>query len=356
VAKSTESYRKTQLLIVLVSLLLHTCILLFLFYVYSSLHLLTDISRTAKKQESPVLLFSQPKPKPKLQPVPEPEPKTLEWASTNPGLRTVASSSQRHALVGQTGTAESEVETEQDKPDSSIEEDDQLSDMAELIDAIEMIDQKQKITQKAPVSDKESVTEKIDAKIDEVQSQSHAIYVQQQPEGTTKSEKVHQKDIDTSKNRAEATQDKQKKRLVKKRVSPQAQQMMQRIASSFMHEARDQQEHVVTVIGDPRKLPTAEQIKRERYIAKLQECLYASYVTLRSYMPRLHEKPRDFMISIRVHRDGSADDIKVMQSSTHAGLDQFYVKVFQDASRSFPPLPPYFPYSYYEFRWLLCFE
>jgi hypothetical protein len=142
-------------------------------------------------------------------------------------------------------------------------------------------------------------------------------------------------------------------KTARKSVSPKAQQLMARIASSFMHEAQDEQQHVVTIIGDPNKMPTAEQIKREQYLAKLQQCFYTSHSTLRNHMPRIHEKPINPIISMKVHRDGSASSICMIKSSSNTELDQFYLLVFQDASRSFPPLPSYFPLSYYIFQWLI---
>jgi outer membrane biosynthesis protein TonB len=130
-----------------------------------------------------------------------------------------------------------------------------------------------------------------------------------------------------------------------------SQRLMASLAASFLHEARDEQDHEITIIGDPRRMPTADQIKHERYLARLQQCLHTSCITLMPHAPALTEWPGNPTIRMKLNRDGSISNLTLVKSSQNGALDRFFMMAFQDAGRSFPPLPSYFPRPFYMCNW-----
>jgi outer membrane biosynthesis protein TonB len=136
-------------------------------------------------------------------------------------------------------------------------------------------------------------------------------------------------------------------------ISPRAQKIMSRIASSFIHAAKDEQAHCISIIGDSNRMPTADQIKKERYLARLQQCLQVSLTTMRPHMPSIREQVTDTLISLKLHRDGSVSEIVIKRGSNYPALDQFYIAAFLDASHSFPPLPSYFSLDFYTIQWIV---
>jgi outer membrane biosynthesis protein TonB len=130
-----------------------------------------------------------------------------------------------------------------------------------------------------------------------------------------------------------------------------SQRLMASLAASFLHEARDEQDHEITIIGDPRRMPTADQIKHERYLARLQQCLHTSCITLMPHAPALTEWPGNPTIRMKLNRDGSISNLTLVKSSQNGALDSFFMMAFQDAGRSFPPLPSYFPRPFYMCNW-----
>jgi hypothetical protein len=134
-------------------------------------------------------------------------------------------------------------------------------------------------------------------------------------------------------------------------LSEPSKRMMRNIAASFLHAARDEREHEITIIGDPRRMPTAEQLKQERYLARLQQCIYTSHITLRSLEPKLTTHPGNLTIRMKLNRDGSISDLTLIRPSLNPEIDRFFMLVFKDAGRSFPPLPSYLTRSYYICTW-----
>jgi len=129
---------------------------------------------------------------------------------------------------------------------------------------------------------------------------------------------------------------------------------MAHIAQGFSQYVREEGEHTINVMGDPRKLPTEQQLKQHHYIEKLLQCLHASYATLKTFDPAMMRIPtQDPVITMVAHRNGSVSDIRIVRSSESSTIDDFYIRLFKDAGNSFPPLPSYFPYDSYRINWLI---
>ena len=128
---------------------------------------------------------------------------------------------------------------------------------------------------------------------------------------------------------------------------------MAQIAQGLAGYTKEEGEHTINVMGDPRRLPTEQQLKQHHYIEKLLQCLHASYATMKSKEPPIARKYPDPLLTFIIHRDGSITDVRITQSSTYPALDAFYVAWFSDAGRSFPPLPTYFQYDTYRLNWII---
>lgn len=124
------------------------------------------------------------------------------------------------------------------------------------------------------------------------------------------------------------------------------------IAKGFMNYARvntpgppSDSNHAVTVIGAQAGKATEEQLRYERYAAKLFKCIQTSLtILLRNF--RFIHKPdvQNLALNFVMDIDAKGDiaGLIVRQSTGNQQFDAFMIKVLQHASKSFPPLPIYF--------------
>jgi hypothetical protein len=357
-----ECHHRKQFFICLLSLLLHLLILFLLFYTYQSQKHIEKVKRTelAKKTDTPVLLFSKEEPPP------------LEWASTNPSKGMSSRPSISAAQPAPVSESMQRTDTDHHKiPQQGVPE--TLPDLSDIAKDIQITQSTVPDTKTAETKTEDATILDVLKKIDpvvvppapavadakkysdfaEASSDRPALAKREPIKIYPKSPITEQKKVAMAAPPPTSAPQAARPPIRQAAITPQAQRMMERIASSFMHAARDEQEHVITIIGDPRRLPTADQIKRERYLAKLQECFHTSCATLRSQFPHITERPTEPIISMKVHRDGSVSNITVIKPSNNAAVDQFYHTIFLDASRSFPPLPPHFPRDFYIFQWII---
>lgn len=132
-----------------------------------------------------------------------------------------------------------------------------------------------------------------------------------------------------------------------------AAQQLAAFAKGYLDQQASQGSDMVTLVGgNPNKRPTAEQLKYERYWAKLQWCLQNSFqINKDNYQAT---KPMRCMMKVyfRVHRDGSLFDLHIIQGSGDRTLDAFMHNAFEYAGSSFPPLPTFIQ-DPYAMTWLI---
>lgn len=120
------------------------------------------------------------------------------------------------------------------------------------------------------------------------------------------------------------------------------------ITRGYLQQLQDEGENLIkTLGGDPNKKPTAEQLKYERYLAKIQWCLQNAHnINQEKCMP---QEPIESAMKIYfvLNRDGKMTGFKILQSSGKAYVDQYISSLFQFASSSFPPLPAYIKEEYF---------
>jgi outer membrane biosynthesis protein TonB len=332
----SSCYHKTHALIVIITLLLHLIVLFILFFAYKQ--------HVQREHEEEV------------------------WASTNPTPTTpplqillmddTPLASTQQSVVATTPSLidqQKEEQREEQILDTHIEEK-PLKSIAVADAAImqppedarvpEQMPKTEEAVQKAVQDEKPQVVVQKTPTLPKKPTESRAV---QKPSVVVEPQKITQAKPYQPKPVAPAQSTQRRQATLPPRKS--SQRLMASLAASFLHEARDEQDHEITIIGDPRRMPTADQIKHERYLARLQQCLHTSCITLMSHAPALTEWPGNPTIRMKLNRDGSISNLTLVKSSQNGALDRFFMMAFQDAGHSFPPLPSYFPRPFYMCNW-----
>lgn len=83
---------------------------------------------------------------------------------------------------------------------------------------------------------------------------------------------------------------------------------------------------------------TRKQLVLEQYLSKMGKNIEVSFSSLRSERPnKIMKQP--LTISLTIKPTGHLESIVLVKSSGLPDMDQFFVRVFQDAGFSFPPVP-----------------
>ena len=129
----------------------------------------------------------------------------------------------------------------------------------------------------------------------------------------------------------------------------QAQQALAGIMSGYLEQLQNEGENLIkTIGGDPNKKPTAEQIKYERYLAKIQWCLQNAHNINQDKCLNHEPVQAKLTLFFTLDRLGKMSNLRIMQSSGNNFVDTYILSLFNSASSSFPPLPSYIkedPYS-----------
>jgi outer membrane biosynthesis protein TonB len=128
----------------------------------------------------------------------------------------------------------------------------------------------------------------------------------------------------------------------------QARKALAGITRGYLQQLHDEGENLIkTLGGDPNKKPTAEQLKYERYLAKIQWCLQNAHSINQEKCQPQEALEAVMKIYFVLNREGKMTGFKIIQSSGKAYVDQYISSLFQFASSSFPPLPAYVKEDYF---------
>lgn len=125
------------------------------------------------------------------------------------------------------------------------------------------------------------------------------------------------------------------------------------IAQGLMQKMQENSQHYVETRGGREGQPTAEQLKYERYIAKLFACIQKS-IRIHKHNLQIQvyqEAEVDFQLTL--NRNGSLANLRLIRSSGVRQLDDFILFVVQDAASSFPPVPSYLKQTSYPLGFIL---
>ncbi len=112
------------------------------------------------------------------------------------------------------------------------------------------------------------------------------------------------------------------------------------ITQGFIHQMQNEGNDTIKSNGDPNKLPTDAQLKRERYLARLIWCIQNTMQIHRRSINGI-DKAENPMLLIALNKDGYLEDLRIIKTSNNRELDRFMLFIFKEASSSFPPVPHY---------------
>ncbi len=122
----------------------------------------------------------------------------------------------------------------------------------------------------------------------------------------------------------------------------QARKALAGITKGYLEQLTQEGNNLIkTIGGDPHKMPTAEQLKYERYLAKIQWCLQNAHDINRGKCENHHSIQATIKMHFKISRAGTMSDLRIVQSSGDQFVDKYIFSLFQYASSSFPPLPAY---------------
>jgi outer membrane biosynthesis protein TonB len=125
------------------------------------------------------------------------------------------------------------------------------------------------------------------------------------------------------------------------------------LTKGFLEHIKDEGKDRITTEGQEGKIPTAEQLKHERYIEKLSWCLQNSFKINRDKFPATNPLKTKVKVYLALNQNGTVKELHIVESSGNRSLDQFTQFVFQDASSSFPPVPQYLPHDPYKIIYII---
>jgi hypothetical protein len=122
----------------------------------------------------------------------------------------------------------------------------------------------------------------------------------------------------------------------------EAQSALARMTRGYVQQLTDEGTNLIkTIGGDPHAMPTAQQLRIERYLAKLQWCLQNAHVINKESCENKDSIQAIMKLYFTVNRQGLMADFRIVQTSGYDFIDRYITHLFKFASSSFPPLPEY---------------
>ena len=301
--KASMEHHRKKITIILITLLLHGAILTFLLIFYSSPEHEWVYFDTSTAIQTPETIFSE-----SLQQLPKPQqiipytPEQEVWAELKPRASTFgASMDMPEDDIG--------IESEESSNDTlSDEEEKQILRQASA-DAKAMADRQDELKENYIHADP-SASSAVNA------PPASRSFIEGRVEASSK-----------------------QKTSVKKL---QAQKALASMTRGYLEQLKQEGENLIKTIGcDPNKMPSAEQLKYERYLAKIQWCLQNAHNINRDKCQMHGPIEATMRVYFTLDRKGKMADLKIMQSSGDPFVDRYIQSLFEQASSSFPPVPAY---------------
>jgi hypothetical protein len=127
-----------------------------------------------------------------------------------------------------------------------------------------------------------------------------------------------------------------------------AQKAIAGITKGYLNYLHNEGDNLIKSIGgDPNKMPTAQQLKYERYLAKVIWCFQneskmADSSALENLIKREQSINTYAVATLTIHRDGTVSNLHISHSSGYPIIDKLYLDVWQQASKCLPPFPSSF--------------
>lgn len=135
--------------------------------------------------------------------------------------------------------------------------------------------------------------------------------------------------------------------------SPKKPPTLAQLTKGFLEHIKNEGKDRITIEGQEGITPTADQLKHERYIEKLSWCLQNSFKINRDKFPVTNPIKTMVKVYLALNKNGTVQELHIVESSGNQLLDRFTQFVFQDASSSFPPVPQYLPHNPYKVIYII---
>jgi TonB family protein len=117
------------------------------------------------------------------------------------------------------------------------------------------------------------------------------------------------------------------------------------ISKGFLDYTEQQGANLIQYTNAIEGAPTEEQLKHERYIKKIFDCIETT-MKIKSNTLTFHKKvdPNEILtvlVKIILENNGKVSDMKIMQSSGFIEFDRFMLNIVNNSSSGFPPVPSY---------------
>jgi TonB family protein len=125
------------------------------------------------------------------------------------------------------------------------------------------------------------------------------------------------------------------------------------ITQGFLEQWKNKGPNLVRMHGNDNAAPTEEQIRYERYAARILWCLQNAWNIKLSELPRHVAVESELQICMVIDKNGKLENVSVMRSCGHSEVDRFIVGTIQYASSSFPPLPGFIKEVPFYMPWVI---
>jgi TonB family protein len=325
--------RARKIRIISISLLLHILVLILLLILYNSPeHEWVYFDTTKTAIATPETVFAEtPQTHPEIQqPIPQITQEDNSWAELKPRASTLdASMEMPDETIGVTDEESRSDELVESENDDAQQSEDETSMIRSSRRSSRAISDRYDHSG-ATHHERESQSESIQNNLAESKENLHL----EQPKSSQKTHKIS----------------------AKKR---QAQKALATITRGYLEQLKQEGENLIkTIGGDPNKMPTAEQLKYERYLAKIQWCLQNTHAINRDKCQTHEPIEATMRVYFTLNRAGKMADLKIIQSSGNAFVDRYIRELFEQASSSFPPLPAYIKEDPYQLLYsvLVCWN
>lgn len=143
------------------------------------------------------------------------------------------------------------------------------------------------------------------------------------------------------------------KKKRKKIANAQQKVSLAAIAQGYMQKINQNSEHFVNTLSNKQGTPTDEQIKYERYIAKLFACMQKSIKVHKNNINIPNTVQAYVAFNLTLTRSGTIEDLYILQSSGMREVDDFILFIVRDAACSFPPVPSYLKQTAYPLAFII---
>jgi outer membrane biosynthesis protein TonB len=134
---------------------------------------------------------------------------------------------------------------------------------------------------------------------------------------------------------------KKKKRPSQRQTTANNLALLAQMTQGLIDQMTNEGNNTINMAGAKNGTPTDEQLKYERYIARLIGCIQNAFHIQWNNFINKRTLFTHCSTHIAIGRDGHVQEVQIIQSSGFKDIDQLMINVIKYASSSFPPVPSY---------------